>query len=79
MGPTRRFVGKYSPRPFPSEQIRSLERESRHELQLTHAGEGSSEDIRDLAVARAINAGGAGVGQVGMVEGVLSLYLELHT
>ena len=55
-----------------------LEREPRHKLQLTHAGEGAAEDIGYLAVARAIDAGVGGVGQIGMIERILCLYFELQ-
>ena len=55
-----------------------LEREPRHKLQLPHPGERTAEDIVDLTVPRTIDAGVAGIAQVGMVECVLCLHFQFH-
>jgi hypothetical protein len=54
------------------------ERESCDKLELTHTGESTSKNIGYLAIPRAIDAGVGGVSQVGVIEGILCLYLKLH-
>ena len=63
---------------LPSVAKRRLEREPRYKLQLPHPGERTAEDIVDLSIPRAIDAGVAGIGQVGMVESVLCLHFKFH-
>jgi hypothetical protein len=55
-----------------------LERESRHKLQLTHPGKGTTEDVGYLSIASAIDARVGWVSQIRMVECILCLHLKLH-
>jgi hypothetical protein len=73
-GPKRRDLQ------FPStlSHMFGLERESRYELQLAHAGKGSAKNIGDLTVGGTIDTGRAWDSQIGMIEGILCLHFQLH-
>jgi hypothetical protein len=63
---------------LPSIAKRTLERKPRYKLKLPHSSERTPEDIVYLTIPSAIDAGVAGIGQVGMVESVLCLHFQFH-